>query len=393
MDTNDVIALTEQLVRIESVNPQLDATGSGEAAIAAYVLAWGQENGLVGELIDHENGRVSVILRYVDAADAPTLLLCGHLDTVGVGSMTEPLTPRIDGDRMYGRGTYDMKAGLAAVLMACRQAAREKLAVNVVVAAVADEEHGSMGIQEVLEHLGPDFTADAAIVTEPTELAIGAAHKGFVWSQIDVAGRAAHGSRPHLGVDAIVKAGAFLVRLEEYGRELALTRHMLLGPGVVHASLISGGQEASTIPDSCQIVVERRTLPGETAASFDAELQQIIDACAAADPDFSATTTTLMERPPLETDVQAAVVEDVGAAHHAVSGQRPEVVGMSYWADSAFIAARGIPTVLYGPGGDGAHAEVEWVSLADTRQCAAVLTGVARAMSKRTSYLTNGNYL
>ena len=132
-------------------------------------------------------------------------------DVVNVEGMTDPFTPRIDGDRMYGRGTYDMKAGLAAALIAARDASRLGLAGDVVVAAVADEEHASLGIQEALRHV----SADAAVVTEPTELELTVAHKGFVWSEIEVTGRAAHGSRPHLGVDAILKMGAVLKALED----------------------------------------------------------------------------------------------------------------------------------------------------------------------------------
>src|SRR4051794_20684328 len=163
-------------------------------------------------------------------------MLCGHIDTVGVKGMAEPHVPRVDGDRLYGRGAYDMKAGVAAALVACRELARDGLAGDVVVAAVADEEHASLGIQEVLRAT----RADAAVVTEPTELEVVVAHKGFVWSRIEVAGRAAHGSRPHLGVDAIVRTGPVLLALGALDDALGDHTHPLVGRGSVHASRIEG---------------------------------------------------------------------------------------------------------------------------------------------------------
>lgn len=299
--------------------------------------------------------------------------------------MIDPLLPRIDGDRLYGRGTYDMKAGLAAALIACREAALAGLSTRVVVAAVADEEHGSLGIQRVLDHFPADAAdaAAAAIVTEPTEMTIGVAHKGFVWTEINIEGRAAHGSRPELGTDAIVKAGPLLVGLEELGRRVGSHRHPLLGTATIHASLIEGGQGPSTIPGHCRLTIERRTLPGESLADTEQEISDLLARCADADRDFVATASTLMYRPPLETRSDHPIVQAVSAAHQSVRGQVADVTGMSYWADSAFIAARGIPTVLFGPGGDGAHAEVEWVSIADTVDCARILFDVASSMDHK----------
>ena len=173
-----------------------------------------------------------------------TLLLCGHLDTVNVEGMTDPHAPRIDGDRLYGRGAYDMKAGVAAALIAGREAARLGLAGDVVVAAVADEEHASLGVQEALRHV----SADAAVVTEPTELELVVAHKGFVWSEVEVTGRAAHGSRPHLGVDAIVKMGPVLTALGAARHALAERPHPLLGRGSIHASRDRGRRRAVELP-------------------------------------------------------------------------------------------------------------------------------------------------
>jgi acetylornithine deacetylase len=305
-----------------------------------------------------------------------TLLLCGHIDTVNVEGMADPHAPRVEGDRLYGRGAYDMKAGVAAALVACREAATLGLAGDVVVAAVADEEHASLGVQEALRTVD----ADAAIVTEPTELAVAVAHKGFVWAEIEVTGRAAHGSRPHLGVDAIVKTGPILTALGELDVALAARTHPLLGRGSVHASLVQGGAELSSYPARCVVGLERRTLPGETGAGVEAELESLLHHCRAADPELVAECRTLLVREPFEVAQDAEIVTAVRAAAAEHNGGRPEVGGVSYWADAAFIASAGIPTVLFGPGGEGAHAIEEWVSISDTESVARTLVATAQRL-------------
>jgi acetylornithine deacetylase len=368
---SDVIDLLDALVRIDSVNPSLVDGAPGEAEVAEFVAGWANAAGLRVEMVERTPGRPSVLVRGGRAARGRRLMLCGHLDTVGLAGTDAPLTPRIEGDRLYGRGAYDMKAGLAAALIACRDAAAD-IAGEVIVAAVADEEHASTGIQEVLDHLS-GTSVDAAVVTEPTELALGTGHRGFVWTEVTVTGVAAHGSRPQLGVDAILKAGPLLVAFAELDRELAARPHSFLGPGNLHGSLIAGGTEESTIPDQCVLTVERRTLPGEILATVEADVEALLDRCRAADPDLVVTARTTLARDPFQTPTDAAIIATMAAATARVTGSPAQTVPLSYWADSAFIADAGIPTVLYGPGGDGAHADVEWVSLSGTRTCAEVL--------------------
>ena len=284
--------------------------------------------------------------------------------------------PRVDGDRLHGRGAYDMKAGVAAALVACREAAGMGLAGDVVVAAVADEEHASLGVREALEAV----SADAAVVTEPTELELVVAHKGFVWAEIEVTGRAAHGSRPQLGVDAIVKTGPILTALGALDESLRDRTHPLLGRASVHSAVIGGGVELSSYPARCVVGLERRTLPGETIAAVETELAVLLEGCRAADPGLVAHQRTLLVRAPFEISPQAEVVELVGAAAAEVLPSPPPVAGASYWADAAFIAEAGIPTVMFGPGGTGAHAAEEWVSVADTEAVARTLVGVAKRL-------------
>jgi acetylornithine deacetylase len=370
---DDVRELLAELVAIDSVNPTLVPGGAGEGEIASYVEAWARDAGLEADRLEETEGRPSVVVRAPGSGGGRTLLLCGHLDTVSVDGMTDPHVPRVDGDRLHGRGSYDMKAGVAAALIAARDAARAGLAGDVVVACVADEEHSSIGVQEALRSV----RADAAIVTEPTELEVIVAHMGFVWSEIEVTGRAAHGSRPHLGTDAIVKIGPVLTEIGRLDESLAATEHPLVGRGSVHASLIEGGVEMSSYPARCVVGIEHRTLPGTTRADVERQLAEVLERCGGADPELEAEQRTLLVREPFEVDPGADIVAAVRAAGAGATGTEPPVAGASYWADAAFIAAAGIPTVMFGPSGEGAHAVEEWVSLADTEAVARALTGVA----------------
>jgi acetylornithine deacetylase len=371
--TSDLTALLSSLVAIDSVNPSLVPGGAGETRIADFIEQWARDGGLQAERFEDTPGRPSVLVRAKGTGGGRALMLCGHIDTVSVEGVADPHSPRIEGDRLYGRGAYDMKAGVAAVLIAAREASRLGLSGDVLVAAVADEEHASLGVQEVV----PQVRADAAVVTEPTELDLVVAHKGFVWCEIDVTGRSAHGSRPHLGVDAIVKMGGVLRELEALDRSLADHTHPLLGRASVHASLIEGGAELSSYPAHCKLRLERRTLPGETGEQIDREVESLLERRRAADPDFEASHRTLLVREPFEIEQQAELVTIVTDAAAAILPDPVRIGGASYWADAAFIAAAGIPTVLFGPGGEGAHAIEEWVSLSDTEAVARALVGLA----------------
>jgi acetylornithine deacetylase len=258
--------------------------------------------------------------------------------------MAAPFEARVAGGRLYGRGAYDMKGALAAILDATAKV--ENLRGDLIVTAVADEELASIGTVAVLERV----RADAAIVVEPTELKLAVAHKGFVGFEIETHGVAAHGSRPHLGVDAIAKMGPVLVALKALDKRLlAGAQHPLVGPGSIHASLIEGGQEFSSYPAHCVLSGERRTIPGETIEQVVVELHEL-----AGGADLRLTVS----REPFEVAANDTFVQLVGR----IAGEA-DPVGVSFWADSGLIAEAGIPTVLYGPIGEGAHAEVEWVDL------------------------------
>jgi acetylornithine deacetylase len=363
----DVIPLLERLISIDSVNPGLGGRGEGE--IAMFVAEWARGAGLEVEFDEAAPGRPNVIATARGSGGGRTLLLNAHLDTVGYEGMADPLTPRVEDGRLYGRGAYDMKAGLASCLVAAAEAGRRGLRGDVVVTAVVDEELASIGTQSVLKRV----RADAAIVAEPTQMEVGVAHKGFVAFEIETQGRAAHGSRPDLGVDAIAKMGHVLVGLEALDRSLReRPTHHLLGAGSLHAGVVAGGSGFSTYPERCVVQAERRTVPGESLFQIEAELQGLLDRLQLGDPDFKGTWRTVAARCAFEVGVTEEIVRLVGS--YAGAGKP---VGQSYWADSALIAELLIPTVLFGPGGDGAHAQVEWVSVADVERCVTVYLSVA----------------
>jgi acetylornithine deacetylase/succinyl-diaminopimelate desuccinylase-like protein len=363
----DVLPLLERLVSIDSVNPGLG--GGGEAEIAAFVAEWADGAGLEVELDEAAPGRPNVITTARGTGGGRTLLLNAHTDTVGHGGMADPLVPRVQEGRLFGRGSYDMKGGLAACLAAAAEVARRGLRGNVVMTAVVDEEAASIGTQSMLQHV----RADAAIVAEPTQMRVCVAHKGFVGFELETVGRAAHGSRPDLGVDAVAKMGHALVGLDALDRSLREhPTHTLLGSGSVHAGVIAGGAEYSTYPARCLLEGERRTVPGESLHQVEGELQGLLDGARRADPAFQGAWRVVAERRPFEVSEHDEIVRLV--REYAGAG---EVVGESYWTDAALIAESGVPAVVFGPGGEGAHADVEWVSIADVERCAAVLVSVA----------------
>jgi acetylornithine deacetylase len=359
---SELVELTKQLVAIDSVNPELIPGGAGEADIGRFIAEWFERAGLEVEVEEVAPGRPNVVGIVRGTGGGRTLMLNAHTDTVGVAGMERGHEPYVEDGRLYGRGAYDMKASLAAIMLAGAEAKRRGLRGDVVVTAVVDEEVASIGTEAIARR----YRADAAIVSEPTELQVAVAHKGFVAFEIETEGRAAHGSRPDLGVDAIARIGEVLVRLGELDRRLrASPSHPLLASGSLHASIIEGGQEFSSYPDRCLLQAERRTVPGETMELVEGEIAGLLG-------DVEGSSRVILWRPPFEVDPGEGIVEIVG--RHTGNG---EVGGVPFWADSALLAGAGIPTVLFGPAGDGAHAVVEWVDIAAAERCLEVYVNVA----------------
>ncbi|MXY48759.1 MAG: ArgE/DapE family deacylase [Gemmatimonadetes bacterium] len=374
--TNTFQELTAKLVSIDSTNPTLSPTAAGEMEIAAFVADWCRDRSLDVRIVDAD-GRPSVVAVARGTGGGRSLILNGHLDTVGVDGMDDPFRPRIEEGRMYGRGAGDMKASVAAMMAALASAGTMALRGDVIMTAVADEEAYSVGTTAVLDS---GVTADAAIVTEPTNGDVVVAHKGFVWADVITQGRAAHGSRPNDGLDAITKMGAFLRGLEDLQTELEQrTGDPLLGSGSVHASVIAGGREMSSYPATCRLGLERRTVPGETAQSVITELEDIAEGCRRTDPGFKASIDLTFERRPFSIDAGHEIVELVSSVAARTSGRRTGVSGSAGWMDAALLSDRSIPTVVYGPAGGDFHGDNEWVDVASIEACTEVLTEVAKA--------------
>lgn len=365
---SEVTELLRQLVAIDSINPSLVPGGAGEGEIARFVANWLEREGLEVQIDEALPGRPNVIGMARGSGGGRSLMLNAHMDTVGVEGMERPHDPYVVDNRLYGRGAFDMKGGLAAIMLAGKEAKKLQLRGDVIVTAVMDEEYASVGTQSIVKQ----WKADAAIVTEPTGLDICIAHKGFAWFEIETIGVAAHGSLPDVGVDAIAKMGRILLGLEELERSLrAKSSHPLLGSGSVHASLIEGGQEISSYPQRCVLSLERRTLPGELDVR--AEMQELIDQAGRSDPAFKAVLRSGLVRQPFEVSEHEAIVQLLIRQTEKLLNQKPTIIGATAWMDSALLSSAGIPTVVFGPGGDGAHAVEEWADLEQVRQCAEIL--------------------
>jgi acetylornithine deacetylase len=372
---SDTIALLRELISIDSVNPSLVQGGAGEEDVAQLVEAHLRASGLDVSVMEVAPGRQNVVGVLEGRGPGKSLILCGHTDTVGIEGMEAPFDPIDHDGKMYGRGSGDMKGGLAAILDAARKLAsggwnRGRL----IVAAVVDEEYASIGAEALVK----EWHADAAIVAEPTGLKVAIGHKGFSWIEIITEGRAAHGSRPEEGRDAILNMGRVLQRLEALTHKLQTSKpHPLLGRASVHASIITGGRELCTYPDSCVLQLERRNISGEVPDVAIKEVEEILEALRRADEAFVATARLMFDRPPYQTpeghDLPERLEKAIKSTGHETCRE-----GMTYWTDAAILGQAGIPSVIFGPGGEGFHAREEFVLIEDVKVCRDVFVLAAR---------------
>jgi acetylornithine deacetylase len=369
MSQRDATALLLDLVRIDSQNPDLVPGAAGERTIAEYCIEWLNGRGIEAWIDEVRPGRCNAVAR-LGSGDGPVLALCAHLDTVSIAGTRDPgLEPRIVDGRMYGRGAYDMKGGVAAIMLALADLAHDPPTGTIMAALVCDEEFASMGAADFVAR----YPSDACIVTEPSEGKLILAHKGFVWAEIETAGTAAHGSRWQDGVSAVARMGRIIAALDEHDRTtLRARRHPLLGPASMHCAMVSGGDGWSTYAARCTLRVERRTLPGETAAAVLDEIRTVI-----ADAGEEAEIRESLSRSPLECPADTPIARAVADAIESTTGSRAEIGGVAYWMDAAIFADAGADTVNYGPTGAGAHGAVEWVDLESVARCADILRAAA----------------
>lgn len=353
-----IVEILRDLVAIDSTNATLSG-GPGEARVAAWIRDRLAALGFAARVQAVADDCANVVARIPGRSGGPPVLLNGHLDTVAAEGMPAPFTLKAEGDRLYGRGTYDMKGGVAVMLRLAEHWSRTPPAHDIWLTFSGDEEDRSRGTEFLVSDWLPTLNEPpaAAVVLEPTEEAIGVAHKGFTWFELEVRGRAAHGSRPEQGVDAILPLRAALSELERIGSELrARAPDPLLGIASLHGGRIEGGTELSVVPARAVLQWERRTLPEESPAEVDRELDRVAAAVTALPGGHSVQTRRIFSRLPYRSPES-----DLLRRLRAALPEAP-LTGLSFWADSALIGHAGIPAILFGPAGHGAHAIDEWVS-------------------------------
>lgn len=372
---SDTINFLRELIAIDSVNPSLVAGAAGEENVALAVAAHMRASGMEVVVEDVAPGRQNVVGVLEGRSAGRSLMLCGHSDTVGVEGMDSPFDPIERDGRMFGRGSGDMKGGVAAMLAAARTLASEGWDKGrLLVAAVVDEEYMSIGAEALVKN----WSADAAVITEPTGLKVAIGHKGFSWIEIVTEGRAAHGSRPAEGRDAIMRMGRVLQRLEELTRNLQeRSPHPVLGQASLHASIINGGRELSTYPERCVLQLERRNVSGEAPDIAMREVEEILDSLRHEDDEFIASARLMFDRAPYETPAEHDLPRRLETAVKSI-GHDTCREGMTYWTDAAILGQAGIPTVVFGPGGEGFHAREEFVFVDEVEACRDALILTAR---------------
>ncbi|MCC7127246.1 MAG: M20/M25/M40 family metallo-hydrolase [Microbacteriaceae bacterium] len=353
----DPVELAVELLRINSINPDLVPGAPGEVEVSGYCRAWLESQGFEVSTVGSAS-RPTVVGVRRGSGGGRSIMLNGHYDTVGIDSYQgDPFSAEIRDGKLFGRGAFDMKTGMAAIMAAASRCTG--LRGDVILTLVADEEFGSLGTEDALA----EFSADAAIVTEPTELNVVVAHRAFAWFEIELQGKAAHGSMPEQGVDAIAHATEVMIALRDYGLRLRTERtHELLPPSSVRVSMISGGSDAATVAESCRLTIERRSVPGESPDSVEAELRELLDEVAVRVQDFNYRLTRLVARGPLEANPDSEILRTVLGAFETAAGREATTRGEPFWTDAGLILEAGIPCLLIGVDGGGAHADVEWAT-------------------------------
>lgn len=380
MDDQFAVKILRDMVAINSINPSLDDSGPGEEELGSYIFNILQSLNIDAQMDELAPGRVNVIGKIKGSGGGRSLMLNAHMDTVGVDGMSEPFNPRISKGKLYGRGACDMKGSIAAILTTAKALVENnvKLKGDLVLSFVADEEHESMGAYALVEQV----KTDAVIVTEPSDLQICLAHRGFGVFAITTLGMAAHGGS-HSGVDANIKMGLLLAELDEFNQQLKNRKpHPLCGTASLHVPLIDGGQSLFIYSDQCNIMLERRTVPGETRAKVEKELQRMLADITKSDFHFQAIMETVLWRNPYQLSAVAPIVNELTRSAKGVSGFKNGFIGHQWWEDSAVFGEAGMDAVVFGPVGGKLHSDGEWVDLDSVTQLSEILYRVSKNFCK-----------
>lgn len=376
IDRNFTTTTLQRLVQINSINPALEGGGAGEMEIGKYIHDLLGQMNIEAEIDVLSPGRINVTGKVRGSGGGKSLMLNAHMDTVGVAGMSEPFSGKIENGKLYGRGSYDMKGGIAAMLGAAKaiQEKKMKLKGDLVFSFVADEEYESLGAQALVKKI----KTDAAIVTEPTDLKICLAHRGFGIYKITTHGKTAHGGNHHIGIDANLKMGLLLATIDKVASVLPQQKHhALCGQASMHVPLIQGGRSLFIYSHACTIHLERRVLPGEWEQDVEWEIKQIINGLRQQDMHFRADLERIIWRAPYEIKKDARIVECLAASAKEIMNTPVTYIGHTWWEDSAILGEAGIDAVIMGPKGAGIHEEVEWVEVDSVIQLAEVLCQTA----------------
>ncbi len=375
--SSSTINLLKHLIRIPSVNPEVEG-GQGEQAVAEFIADWFRRTGRfhVSEQ-KVSKGRFNVVALLAGRGDGRSLMLNGHMDTVGTSNMTvNPFHPFVEHGRIHGRGSCDMKGPIAAMMSAMLALAKSKrkLKGDVLFTAVVDEEAMSLGTSALIKA----FRADAAIVGEPTRMDIAIAHKGYAWFEIETAGRRAHGSMPEKGIDAIEKMAKIISQLDSIRRQHKMKKHPLVGSPKIHTSTITGGSDWSTVPAKCVLRLERRLIPGERPREALRELRDTIAQCVMHDNTLRAKVSLIHHADSMEVSAHAPHIFVLHKNARQLCG-RGEIIGVPYWTDASILVNQaGIPSCLFGPGDiKVAHAQDEYIEADDVLTAAQIYAETA----------------
>ncbi len=365
----DAVALLSELVSIDSVNPGLAPDSAGEQLIVEHLRARLLRSGFDTIVVPAEtrSGRPSLLAVPRATAHGPTIVLNGHLDTVGVTGMTDPFTPTIDGTRLYGRGAADMKGGVAAIIVAAEHLVEAKAPVRPVLALVADEEDASLGSEAVVAALPAlGVRPDVCLIAEPTDLALCRSLRGFAAIRVRFAGRASHSSQAELGINAVTHLGRLLHAVDQ--RAPAVRD----GGGDLMVTLVTGGQSAFVVPDHAECLVELRTTPDQPSGDALPLVEAMLDPGWQADAQLVACRDGWRLDP---TGPAAALSEALGSALGTGA-----TFDAPYWMEAP-LWQQACPTLICGPSGGGLHAIDEWVDLTQVRSFTTALLQVLRTWS------------
>jgi len=383
IDKNETISVLKKLVSIKSVNPDIEG-GEGEIEVSNFIAEYLKKTGLEVHTQEVKDGRFNVVGILKGSGERKGLMFNGHADTVGVRNMTiDPLKPIVENGKLYGRGSCDMKAAIAAMMVTLKAIKESSMSPkgDLIISTVVGEEFDNVGARKLV---GFHFSKPlgAVIVGEPTSLRLAIKHKGYINIVIETKGKAAHGSVPEKGINAIEKMAKIIVKLDEMKETASMKSNDLLGPPKMHTSMIEGGREWSVIPDQCVLKVEIRTIPEYKKGDALRDLQKIIADLSSKDPNLKASTSIFLDGEPLDTSPNEPIVKSLAQVFEKLKGSKLPIIGAPYWTEAPIFAKGfGAPTCVIGPGDiKQAHTVDEYVMTSEVVDAATIYALTAQKL-------------